>query len=174
MSRTPRLRFTRLVMILLALGLVAAACGGDSEVGSGVKVDEKGKSGAFRDDATTTTTTATTLPPSTTTTKPNTATTARQTTTTAQAVAVVIKVQDDEDGIAFDPPQVRVKKGAVIEWKNTSTRGNTRQIKAENGAFRSPPIPPGGTWRWTANVTGTHNYADETRPYAVAAKIQVG
>lgn len=172
MSRTPRTPLVRLILLILALGLVAAACSDDAEVGSGVKKDENGKAGALRDPATTSTT-STTVPSTTTTAgKKTTATTAATTTTTVNA-AIVIKIQDDEQGIAFDPPQVRVKKGAIVEWQNVSTTGKTRQLKAEDNAFRSPPIPPGGTWRWTANVSGTHNYADETRPYAVAAKLQV-
>lgn len=170
MNHTPRL--IRLLAIVALLALVLAGCGDDTEVGSGVKLDEKGEAGALRDPATTTTApTTTTIAPTTTTAKP-TATTKATTTTTAMA-AVVIKIQDDKQGVAFDPPQVRVKRGQVVEWKNVSAEGTTRQIRSEKNVFRSPPIPPGGTWRWTANVPGTHNYADETRPYAVAAKLIV-
>lgn len=171
MMKTPRIRLLALVAML---ALLVAACGNDSEVGSGVKLDEKGKAGALRDPATTTTAapTTTTAAPTTTTAKA-TATTAKATTSTTAAATVVIKIQDDRQGIAFDPAQVRVKRGQVVEWKNVSAEGTTRQIKSEKNVFRSPPIPPGGTWRWTATVVGTHNYADETRPYAVAAKLVV-
>jgi plastocyanin len=160
-----------LLVCALALALVASACGDESTVGSGVKLDKQGEGGALRDPATTTSTPPTTAATTTTAGKAAT-TTAKPTTTTTAAATVVIKVQDDEQGVAFDPPQVRVRKGSIVEFKNVGTK-KARQLKAQNGAFRSPPINPGESWRWTANVVGTHNYADETRPYAVAGQIQV-
>ncbi|MDQ1438600.1 MAG: hypothetical protein QOK43_2229 [Acidimicrobiaceae bacterium] len=172
MNKTPRL--IRLLLVAAAVSLVAAGCSDNAKVGSGVKLDAKGKGGALRDATTTTAApTTTTTVKATTTTAKATTTTTRPTTTTTAASAIVIKVQDDEQGVAFDPPQIRVRPGAIVEWRNVGTK-KPRQIKAEDGAFRSPPIPPGGSWRWTANVVGSHNYADETRPYAVAGKVQVG
>ncbi|HEV7886262.1 MAG TPA: hypothetical protein VGO92_01800 [Acidimicrobiales bacterium] len=168
-----RIPFSRTLLVLLVVGLLAGACGSDTKVGSGVKVDKKGKGGALRDQTTTTAPTTTTTVKTTTTAAKTTATT-KPTTTTTAAAAIVIKIQDDEQGLPFQPAAIRVKPGSIVEWQNVGTKGVARQIKAADNAFRSPLIPPGGSWRWTANAVGTHDYKDETRPYAVSGKIQVG
>ena len=173
MNTTPRNRILRLLVVLLVLGLVAGACSKDTKVGSGVKLGQKGKGGAIRDQTTTTAPATTTTVKSTSTTAAKATTTTRPVTTTTAAAAIVIKIQDDEQGQPFSPAAIHVRTGSIIEWRNVGTK-QPRQIKAADNAFRSPPIPPGGSWRWTANVPGTHDYMDETRPYAVSGKIQVG
>src|SRR5687767_13306126 len=93
---TPRRRLGAALLALLFL-LSVAACGKDSEVGSGVKIEEDGRGGAFRDPATTTSSTATTLNPTATTAKAAATTTTKPpTTTTTAAASIVIKIQDDE------------------------------------------------------------------------------
>jgi plastocyanin len=172
-------RTTSRLGLVVALLLTLAACGGGKEVGTGVGVnDQGGASGALRD--TTTTAAAVTAPTTTakaaaTTTAPKAVTTtAPPASTTTAAPQNVIKIQDDEQGAALDPRQFQVPKGSTVTWKNVSAKGATRQVAAENNAFVSPEIPPGGSWTWTANVpTQVINYRDTSRPYAVAAQLQV-
>jgi hypothetical protein len=46
-----------------------------------------------------------------------------------------------------------------------------RSVEDSAGAFRSPTIPPGGSWDYKANTAGTYNYSDGTRPYAVGQLV---
>jgi hypothetical protein len=182
MIRTrPRPRVTVVAVVLVSLVLLLGACGGGEKVGTGVGVNNKGgASGALRDTTTTSAapvnlTPSTTAKPVATTAAPKaTTTTAAPATTTTAAPQNVIKIQDDEQGAALEPRQFQVPRGAKLTFINTSAKGATRQVAAENKAFVSPQIAPGQSWTWTVNVDPqTINYRDTTRPYAVAAQIQV-
>jgi hypothetical protein len=41
-----------------------------------------------------------------------------------------------------------------------------RSVVANDGTFRSPDIPPGGTFLYQATKAGSYQYQDGTRPYA--------
>lgn len=159
-----------LVMALPALALVA--CGDDNEVGSGIDVDEGVEETCRLGECTTTTAAApsvTEAPATTTTTAPRaTTTTNRVTTTTAVQPSLVIRIQGDKaQGGAFDPGQAAVSKGGIVRWTNTDAVA--RAVEADAGAFRSPSIPPGGSWDYKASASGTFNYHDVTRPYAIGS-----
>jgi plastocyanin len=67
----------------------------------------------------------------------------------------------------FSPPAAKVYTGTVITFTNHDSV--PRSVVSDNsGVFDSGPIPPGGTWKYTAATVGTFNYHDGTRPYAVA------
>jgi len=149
--------------------LLAAGCGDKSSVGSGVKVGKSGGGGAALRDAASTTT----LPPTTVTTRAVTTTRrAAPTTVTTAAEVAEIKIQDDEQGDPFVPRLLQVPRGRSIKFTYVGTK-QPRQVQAkEGGAFRSPPIPPGGSWTWKPAAAGTYDYIDTTRPYSFG-EIQV-
>ena len=157
-----------LIGCVVALALVAVACGGDTSVGSAELKQFKGNvGGALRD---TTTTTALAVPPTgragiggaTTT-----VTAARVTTTLGRPQSSTLPIAINPDNNAegyFSPTGGRVQQGAFIVWTNRDTQ--PRSVKADNGAFSSPSLQPGQSFSWTANVLGHIDYHDGTRPYA--------
>jgi plastocyanin len=164
----------KLVSIVFAVVAMLAlvACGSDNKVGDDSLVNFKDQA-QDRLGATTTTAAAVTttaagrgqlgVGAATTTAKP-TATTAAA--PTQQAFDIDIN-GDNSATTQFDPPAARVFKGTVVKWTNKDA--TARSIEADNGAFKSPSIPPGGTFTYTANAPGSLNYHDGTRPYAVAS-----
>jgi plastocyanin len=157
------------VIAVLAVG--ASACSDKSKVGSGVNTGTlKGGGNAAIRDTTTTAAPVTTAPPTTkapaTTQKPV-ATTQKPVATTQQAqVAITIGIYSDTSGKnQFEPRQAGVQRGSTVRWQNFDT--TPRSVEDSNGAFKSPMIPPGGTWDFKATTAGKFNYSDGTRPYAV-------
>lgn len=151
--------------------LLTGACSQDSKVGGGVKVDGSASGDGPRLGETTTTAApvATTVAPKTTqpaTTQKPAATT---TPTTEKHVAITIEIANRSE---FRPTIARVPAGSVVRWVNRDTI--ERQVVANDGAFGSPKIPPGGTFDWVANIPGEHAYSDPDVPFAAGAKVQVG
>lgn len=81
----------------------------------------------------------------------------------------VITINSDTSaaGSQFTPSVARVYAGQVVTWKNEDSVA--RSVVADDGAFTSPAIPPGGTFEYKATTAGTFSYHDGTRPYAVAS-----
>jgi plastocyanin len=162
------------VVLIAVMALVLVACGSDNKVGDESLVNFKDQA-QERLGARTTTTAATA------TTAPArggqlgvggaTTTTARAAVTTAPAPTqqtFEIDINGDNSSTTqFDPPAARVFKGTIVKWTNKDA--TARSVEADNGAFKSPSIPPGGTFTYTANAPGAFNYHDGTRPYAVAS-----
>jgi plastocyanin len=87
-----------------------------------------------------------------------------------QAVKFPISIKNDNDAPIFDPPLARLYQGTIVVWTNHDNVA--RSVVANNGAFNSGPIAPGASWSWQVTSVGQYDYADGTRPYAVA-QIQV-
>lgn len=155
----------RILAALLMTVVVAAGCGKSNEVGSGVDLNIKDQAEEARLGESTTT-----VPPSS---IPGdrgalgeTTTTAPATTTTVQAVTLTIAVNGDSGSATqFEPSDARVYVGSLVEWVNNDSVA--RSVIADNGAFDSGEIPPGGTFRYSATAAGQIAYTDGTRPYAV-------
>jgi plastocyanin len=78
----------------------------------------------------------------------------------------VVQVLIGAEGPTYmDPPQVIIPAGSIVRWTNNDSVDSPRIIKADNGAFTSPPIPPGGSWQMTFASSGDFQYHDQ-RPYA--------
>ena len=58
-----------------------------------------------------------------------------------------------------------MQRGSTVRWQNNDSV--PRSVEDSGGAFRSPSIPPGGTWDYKASTPGKYSYSDGTRPYAV-------
>jgi plastocyanin len=162
-SATRRL-LTVLAVVALAVG--AAACSSDNKVGEGLNTDVKGGTNRLGEATTTTAPPVTTAAPAT---APKAVvTTAKPPVTAAKAApaapALVIKIQQSSP--QFDPALGAVRTGQIVRWQNADSQ--PRSVEADNGAFRSPMIPPGGTFDLKAPAPGSYNYHDGTRPYAVA------
>jgi plastocyanin len=153
------------LIAIAALALVTAACGDSNEVGSGVDLNVAEQAEDVRLGETTTT-----AAPAEATGEQlalgETTTTAAPTTTTV-AVTLQIAINGDSGtATQFEPAAARVYVGSLVEWVNNDTV--PRSVIADNGAFDSGEIPPGGTFRFTAGAPGQIAYTDGTRPYAVA------
>jgi hypothetical protein len=96
-------------------------------------------------------------------------TTPRTTPTTAPAGSFqVITINPDNGSVTqFSPSASSVYAGTAVHWQNKDAK--PRSVVEDNGAFRSPLIPPGGEWVYMANTPGNYNYQDGTRPYAVGS-----
>lgn len=158
----------KLHIAAFCLLVLFAACGGDTSVGEDIDTRKIGSSpGAARLGESEKT------PAPKATQRPVQAAraTARPKATAAPArnagPAIVIKIQSDTaaGGSQFEPRVARVQRGATVRWQNVDAK--PRSVEADNGAFRSPTIPPGGTWDYVASTPGQFNYHDGTRPYAV-------
>ena len=159
---------TKRILVLLAalfLACTSLACGGGSSVGEDIDVDSLGGTAAPRLGERTAAPTSkpTTAPASG---RPA-ATAAPKTAAPAAKPAIVIKIQSDtaKGGSQFDPRVARVRSGSIVRWQNVDTKA--RSVVADNGAFRSPDIGPGGHYDYVASTPGSFNYSDGTRPYAV-------
>lgn len=164
----------RLLALVVALALVGLACGDDADVGEDVNTEGGGGGNLSIGEETTTTEAAAITVPTTQAAPP---TTARATTTTAKVVQATTTTAprdtgfpisingDNSDKPQFDPPAAAVAVGTVVRFVNDDTA--VRSVVAQSGAFRSPDIPPGGSWSYKAVQPGEFNYQDGTRPYAV-------
>ncbi|HYX52859.1 MAG TPA: plastocyanin/azurin family copper-binding protein, partial [Candidatus Limnocylindrales bacterium] len=59
-------------------------------------------------------------------------------------------------GIAFQPAQLTVRPGEVVEWKNQDIVAHT--VTADDGSFDSGLIQPGETWKITAPQAASISY----------------
>lgn len=63
---------------------------------------------------------------------------------------------------AFEPPELTVKVGDTIVWKNTDIVSHT--VTAADGSFDSDEIKPGKSWKLVAKKAGTFQYACSPHP----------
>lgn len=163
---------TRPLTTLFAFLLILAACGEDNSVGGGEVFEfDQQQAEALGGSTTTTSEVAGTVPDQTSTTlaASQSTTTVQQTTTTLppeeQEVSVEVLIQEDATGQAFSPRIVAIPVGGKVRFVNHTSMA--RSVVADNGAFHSGDIPPGGVWIFEATSPGQFNYTDGTRPYAV-------
>ena len=168
-------RTTALLMLILTLFL--GACSSDNKVGEGVDLSIGNQVDQERlGQATTTVAPPTTAPGA----QASGGALGRDTTTTKATAPPTterapqffeIGIHGDNSGTSqFAPSAVAVGKGVTVRWTNRDSVA--RSVEADNGAFNSGPIPPGGTFLWKADKAGAFNYTDGTRPYAVG-RIEV-
>ena len=167
-SGTPRR--SAVVSALVVLALLLAACSSNNKVGNKALLDVKDEASKGLGQTTTTqAATATTggvalgVGKQTTTTPKPVATTAAPRVETA----TVITINGDNSSVPqFDPTPSSVYVGGLVKWTNNDK--TVRSVVSINpaNAFRSPDIPPGGSFTWRATAAGTYDYQDGTRPYA--------
>lgn len=63
-------------------------------------------------------------------------------------------------GMKFVPATLTVKRGETVEWKNTDLVPHT----VFGPGLESKEIPPGGTFRWTAEKAGKIDYLCSLHP----------
>ena len=71
-------------------------------------------------------------------------------TNTPGSTTVVMK------GMKFNPFEMRVTTGAVVNWVNADT--TVYSVTADDGSFESGDIPAGGSYSRTFSAPGTYNY----------------
>jgi hypothetical protein len=182
MRRFGGLRLAVVVAVMAAL----AGCGEDNKVGDESLLNFKEQAGERLGETTTTTappTTTTTAPPTqatrpgggaqnptpttATTRPPATATTATTATTAPRAQVVTLEIAINSDNVAdppLDPQAARVFVGSIVRWVNRDSVPRSVE-SVDRKTFRSPPIPPGGSFDYRATTPGLFDYGDGTRPY---------
>ena len=166
-------KLTRPLMAAVLALTVLAACSSDSKVGDESLLNVKDEVAKQRLGERTTTTAApvTTAPgakvglgAAPTTVKPQ-----ATATTAAAAKEYVITINGDRSGAAsqFDPNNATVYVNYPVRFQNNDT--SPRSVVSNENKFRSPSIPPGGSWTLTLPTPGQYNYQDGTRPYAVGS-----
>ena len=165
-------KLVRTVVALVVAVVTLAACSDDSKVGDEALLNVKDEVAKERLGERT----STTLPPTTaagpakvglgaaTTTAP-----ARAATTAPAARQYVITINGDQSTAAsqFDPNSATVYVNYPIRFENKDTVA--RSVVSNDNKFKSPSIPPGGSWVLTLPTPGTYNYQDGTRPYAIGS-----
>src|SRR6185437_7649065 len=58
--------------------------------------------------------------------------------------------------MSFDPPQMTVKSGDTVEWRNEDIFSHT--VNADDGSFDSGLIAPSASWKTTVQGSGTIAY----------------
>jgi uncharacterized membrane protein len=71
----------------------------------------------------------------------------------------------------FNPPQLSVRAGDTVEWRNQDIFAHS--VTANDGSFDSGLIAPGSTWKKTFDVAGTFGYHCRPHPN-MTASVQVG
>ena len=155
------------VHAVVALALLAGACGGSNEVGSDplLNVKDKLPEKQLGERTTTTQAVTTTAQPASLGLKPS---TTRPTATTI-ARELVIKVNSDRDPAGkFAPNTATVFTSYPVRFENTDTVARSVVFQGKD-TRRSPLIAPGQSWTTTFAAAGSYNYQDGTRPYAVGS-----
>jgi plastocyanin len=70
---------------------------------------------------------------------------------------------------AVGPSRVKVKAGAAVTFKNTSTISHT--IQARDGSWRTGPIRAGADGSVTITKAGTHEYTCTDHPWTIGQLI---
>lgn len=97
--------------------------------------------------------------------------------------AVCVRAQDTQPAgatnhivvirqVHFNPPQMTVKAGETVEWKNEDIFSHT--VTADNGSFDSGLIAPGNSWQRTFEQAGTVGYHCRPHPNMRAALVIQG
>lgn len=160
------------LVAVLAIGLVAAACGGEESVGNegAMQFDQEQQQqlGASTTEASTTTTplgTVTTVAPA------NTTSTTTATTLPPEQQAVTVDVVILDGSPYYQPNYVEVAVGGKVRFINKGT--TTHSIVESHGVFSSGPIAPGKAWIYETKARGVLEYADPDRPFAAGAQLVV-
>lgn len=66
-------------------------------------------------------------------------------------------------GFAFVPASVTVHVGATVTWTNGDEEPHT--VVAPGGPFRSTPLTPGATFRYTFGKPGHYSYVCTIHPF---------
>jgi len=72
----------------------------------------------------------------------------------------------------FNPPQMTVRAGETVEWKNEDIFSHT--VTADDGSFDSGLIDPGKSWQRTFKQAGTVGYHCRPHPNMRAALVIQG
>lgn len=89
----------------------------------------------------------------------------------AETGATVTIVTDAAVIGRFEPPEVRLRPGQVVEWVNRSDAPHNA-VK-DGGGFDSGLIAAGGSFRWPAKTPGTITYRCTIHPSMPVARIVV-
>lgn len=90
--------------------------------------------------------------------------------TAPPAVTVVVTIPSSTGANqSMSPSPLTINAGTIVKWVNGDSQ--PRGVAANNGTFKSPLIPPGGSWTYTFTAPGTFDYSDTTRPYVTGEVV---
>jgi plastocyanin len=69
-------------------------------------------------------------------------------------------------GFAFNPTTLDVKVGSTVTWTNQDSVSHT--VTADDGSFKSDPLPNGATFKHTFTKAGNVNYHCAIHTYMTA------
>ena len=72
-------------------------------------------------------------------------------------------------GFAFAPASVTVPVGTTVTWTNSDQDAHT--VTATGGAFRSPTLGTGDTYRFTFTKPGRYDYLCTIHPFMTATVV---
>ncbi|HVV37096.1 MAG TPA: hypothetical protein VHC63_10875 [Acidimicrobiales bacterium] len=154
---------------VLALALLAGACGGGGGVGQGLKANGKqGGEGAIGQATTTTAVVVVT-------TAAPTVTTAKPTVTTVAVPSAVYTINSDTNGQYIEPLSHGVRAGSLVRFHNADSIAHVIDGKIGGTVVMgpSPSIAPNTDWDVRPTVRGTYDIVDEQRPYAAGVTLTV-
>jgi plastocyanin len=73
------------------------------------------------------------------------------------------------DNFVFTPPELKVKTGTKVTWKNDDDIPHT--VMAKGGAFRSKPLDTGDEYSYVFAKAGRIDYFCTLHPHMVGAVI---
>jgi hypothetical protein len=160
--------FIRRAAVVVALALLAGACGGGGGVGEGLQKGKGGQGGEGAIGQATTTTAPvviTTVP----------ATTVKPTVTTIATPSAVFTINSDTKGQYIEPLNHSVRANQLVRFHNADTIAHVIDGKIGSTVVMgpSPSIAPGADWDVRPNVRGTYDIVDEQRPYAAGVQLTV-
>ncbi|MEY2417480.1 MAG: hypothetical protein QOG90_160 [Actinomycetota bacterium] len=162
-------RLIRRAIPVIALALVAGACGGGGGVGSGLKAKDKQNGEGAIGQATTTTAgvVITTAPPTT--------AAAKAAPTTVPVPAAVYTINSDTKGQYIEPLSHTVRATQLVRFHNADTIAHVIDGKIGSTVVMgpSPSIAAGADWDVRPTVRGTYDIVDEQRPYAAGVTLTV-
>lgn len=148
---------TKFVLTLSALALLAAACGGTTQVGDDdITVGGGGRLGEIVNSKS-----AEASPSPTKTQKKQNEPKEGEKEPAEEQVAISVSIAAE----GFDPSLIRVFEGSIVKFTNNDSAA--RSVRADTGEFDSGDITPGKSWFYTANIVGRFGISDGTRPYVV-------
>ena len=164
-----RNRFVVRAAAVVALALLAGACGNGGSVGSGL--NKKGLNGSGSGAIGQATTTA---PPTTAAAAATTAPKAGPTTTRAVQPSAVYTIQSDTKGQYIDPLTHTVTAGSLVRFTNSDSIAHQISGKInDQQVFRTALIAPGASADIRPTTRGTIDLIDEQRTYAQGVTLTV-
>jgi len=79
------------------------------------------------------------------------------------SVSIVSGASDPNNGLSFDPSQLKTSVDSTVSWTNDDSVEHT--VTSDKGLFDSGPLSPGGKFDNTFNSKGEFGYHCSIHPF---------